>query len=51
MVLSFGLSRLKQTNLWPYALLFDIYQLIIGPLSVAFYLLPTKIEWKGRNYK
>ncbi|MVM35229.1 glycosyltransferase [Spirosoma sp. HMF4905] len=51
MVLSFGLSRLRQTKLWPYALLFEIYQLIIGPLSVVFYLLPTKIVWKGRNYK
>ena len=51
LVISFGLGRIRQTNLWPYALLFEIYQLIIGPLSVFFYLLPTPIEWKGRNYK
>lgn len=51
MVLSFGLSRLNQTKLWPYALFFEVYQLIIGPLSVAFYVLPIKIEWKGRRYK
>ncbi|SOD82200.1 glycosyltransferase [Spirosoma fluviale] len=50
MIISFGLSRLRQTNLWPYALLFEIYQLIIGPLAVVFYLMPTKIEWKGRHY-
>lgn len=50
-VISFGLSRLRRTSLWPYALLFEIYQLIIGPLSVVFYLLPTGIEWKGRKYK
>ncbi|GAB3012838.1 glycosyltransferase [Spirosoma pulveris] len=50
MIISFGLSRLRQTNLWPYALLFEIYQLIIGPLAVVFYLMPTKIEWKGRVY-
>ena len=50
MILSFGLSRLKQTKLWPYALIFELYQLIIGPLSVVFYLLPIKIEWKGREY-
>ena len=49
-ILSFGLSRLKQTNLWLFALLFEPYQLIIGPLSVAFYLLPVPIEWKGRRY-
>lgn len=49
-ILSFGLSRLKQTNLWVFALLFEPYQLIIGPLAVAFYLLPTPIDWKGRRY-
>ena len=50
-VLSFGLSRLRRTSLWPYALLFDLYQLLIGPLAVLFYLLPVPIEWKGRTYK
>ncbi|AKD55603.1 glycosyltransferase [Spirosoma radiotolerans] len=50
MLLSFGLSRLKQTNLGLFALLFEPYQLLIGPLSVVFYLLPTPIEWKGRQY-
>ncbi|GAB4043580.1 glycosyltransferase family 2 protein [Spirosoma jeollabukense] len=50
LVISFGLGRLRQTNLWPYALLFEIYQLIIGPLSVIFYLSPTPINWKGRKY-
>ena len=50
MVLSLGLSRLRQTRLWPYALLFEVYQLIIGPIAVVFYLLPVKIDWKGRKY-
>ncbi|WP_018620842.1 glycosyltransferase family 2 protein [Spirosoma luteum] len=50
MVLSLGLSRLRQTRLWPYALLFDGYQLIIGPVAVVYYWLPTKIDWKGRKY-
>jgi cellulose synthase/poly-beta-1,6-N-acetylglucosamine synthase-like glycosyltransferase len=50
MVLSLGLSRLRQTRLWPYALLFDGYQLIMGPIAVVFYWLPTKIDWKGRKY-
>lgn len=48
--LSFGLSRLRRTSLWPYALLFELYQLIIGPLAVFYYLLPVPIEWKGRQY-
>lgn len=49
-ILSFGLSRLNQTNLGLFALLFEPYQLLVGPLSVAFYLLPTPIDWKGRRY-
>ncbi|ADB38257.1 glycosyl transferase family 2 [Spirosoma linguale DSM 74] len=49
-IISFGLSRLRQSDLWPYALLFEVYQLVIGPLAVLFYLMPTKIEWKGRTY-
>ncbi|GAB4024070.1 glycosyltransferase [Spirosoma koreense] len=51
MVLSFGISRLRRTSLWAYALLFEIYQLVMGPLSVLFYLLPAPIEWKGRKYE
>lgn len=51
LIISFGISRLRQTHLWPYALLFDLYQLLIGPLSIVFYLLPMPIDWKGREYK
>ena len=51
LVISLGLGRLRQTRLWPYALLFEVYQLIIGPLSVLYYLAPTPIEWKGRKYE
>lgn len=51
LVISLGLGRLRQTRLWPYALLFEVYQLIIGPLSVLYYLSPTQIEWKGRTYR
>lgn len=50
LVIGYGLARLGQTKLGPYALLFEIYQLIVGPLSVVFYHLPTRIEWKGRQY-
>lgn len=50
LIISLGLGRLRQTGLWPYALLFELYQLIIGPLSVLCYLLPIKIDWKGRKY-
>ncbi|GAB4017632.1 glycosyltransferase family 2 protein [Spirosoma migulaei] len=50
LVLSVGLARLNQTKLGAYALLFEIYQLIIGPLAVLYYLFPTTIEWKGRKY-
>jgi len=49
-VLSIGLSRLRQTKLGRYALLFEMYQLVMGPLAVIYYWLPTKIDWKGRKY-
>ena len=49
-VLSFGMSRLRQTNLWPYALLFEPYQLLLGPVSVLYYWLSGKVRWKGREY-
>ena len=51
LTLSFGMARLRQTKRWPYALLFEPYQLLMGPLAVAFYWLPTRIEWKGRKYR
>lgn len=50
-VISFGISRLRLTGLWLYALLFEPYQLLIGPLSVVYYWLPTRLEWKGRQYR
>lgn len=49
--LSFGMTRLHRTGLWPFALLFEPYQLLIGPLAVLFYWLPAPMEWKGRKYK
>lgn len=51
LIISFGSSRLNQTRLWPYGLLFEPYMLIIGPLSVLYYFLPTRINWKGRTYQ
>ena len=51
LVISFGLGRLRQTRLWPYALLFEVYQLILGPLSVLYYFAPMPIDWKGRTYE
>lgn len=51
LVISFGLGRLQLNTLLPYALLFDLYQLIIGPVSVVYYLSSNQITWKGRNYR
>lgn len=51
LIISFGMARLRQTNLWPGALLFEPYQILMGPLAVVFYWLPTRIEWKGRKYE
>lgn len=51
LLLTFAISRLRQTQLLPYVLLFEIYQLIIGPASLLFYVLPIPISWKGRQYR
>lgn len=51
LIISFGISRLNQARLWPYGLLFEPYLLVIGPLSVLYYFLPTRINWKGRTYQ
>lgn len=50
MLLTFALSRLRQTHLIPYMLLFELYQLIIGPVALIFYLLPIPVRWKNRVY-
>ena len=49
-VLSFGLARLRRTSLWPFALLFEPYQLLLGPLAVAWYWLSGPVRWKGRQF-
>jgi len=50
-VLSFGLARLRRPSLWPFALLFEPYQLLLGPLAVAFYWFSGPVRWKGRQFK
>lgn len=49
-VLSFGLARLRRTSLWLYALLFEPYQLLLGPVAVAWYWLSGPVVWKGRRF-
>jgi cellulose synthase/poly-beta-1,6-N-acetylglucosamine synthase-like glycosyltransferase len=49
-IILYGLQRIRQTKLWPYALLFEIYQLVVGPMAVLYYLLPIPIDWKGRRF-
>ena len=51
LIVSLGLGRLRQTGLWPYVLLFDLYQLVFGPIAVLYYLRSVPIEWKGRYYR
>jgi cellulose synthase/poly-beta-1,6-N-acetylglucosamine synthase-like glycosyltransferase len=49
-VIIHGLRCIRQTKRWPYVLLFEIYQLVLGPLAVVYYLLPIPIDWKGRRF-
>ncbi|MBC8155321.1 MAG: glycosyltransferase [Bacteroidetes bacterium] len=50
LLLTFALSRLRQTHLLPYLLPFELYQLIIGPVALLYYILPIPVRWKGRQY-
>ncbi len=50
LVLTFAGSRLRQTHLIPYVLLFEIYQLLMGPVALLYYLLPIPVRWKDRLY-
>ena len=50
LLLTFALSRLRQTHLLPYLLPFEFYQLIVGPAALIFYVLPIPVRWKGRQY-
>ncbi|MBC7381655.1 MAG: glycosyltransferase [Bacteroidia bacterium] len=39
----------RKTN-WLYLLVFEPYYYIINTLMIIFYLLPVKMDWKGRKY-
>ena len=44
------LQRTRQQHRWFDALLYEPYQLLLGTLSLVYYLLPIPIRWKGRTY-
>jgi cellulose synthase/poly-beta-1,6-N-acetylglucosamine synthase-like glycosyltransferase len=50
LTLAVGMTRLKQHKLWAAALLFPAWQLLIGPLAVLNFWLPTALRWKDRTY-
>lgn len=50
LLLTFAVSRLRQTFLLPYVLLFDLYQLLMGPVALIYYAVPVPIRWKNRRY-
>ncbi|MEZ0483961.1 glycosyltransferase family 2 protein [Fibrella aquatica] len=49
-VLLWTLQRTRQVRRWFDALLYEPYQVILGTLSMVYYLLPIPIRWKGRTY-
>ncbi|TRX62131.1 glycosyltransferase [Fulvivirga sp. M361] len=42
--------KLSSTLNWLHLIFFDIYLGLISSLSSIFYILPVKIQWKGRKY-
>ena len=49
-VFAWTLQRTRQWHRWFDALLYEPYQLLLGTLSMIYYLLPIPIRWKGRTY-
>ncbi|WP_375445244.1 glycosyltransferase [uncultured Fibrella sp.] len=50
LLLAYTLQRTQQTHRWFDAVLYEPYQVVLGTLSVLYYLLPIPIRWKGRTY-
>lgn len=49
-LLTWTLYRTHQLPRWFDALLYEPYQVVLGTLSMVYYLLPIPIRWKGRTY-
>lgn len=49
-ILIWSLQRTHQTHRWLDAMLYEPYQVLLGTLSMVYYLLPIPIRWKGRTY-
>ncbi len=49
-ILARVLSRIGRIDLLKYAMVYQIFSWIMGIIMVFYYLLPIKIQWKGRTY-
>ncbi|MBO0951467.1 glycosyltransferase [Fibrella forsythiae] len=49
-VLFWTLQRTRQHHRWFDALIFEPCQIMLGTLSMIYYVLPIPIRWKGRTY-
>lgn len=49
-LLTFGISRLKQPYGSGFVLLFELYQLFMGPIALAYYWCSGNVVWKGRTF-
>jgi cellulose synthase/poly-beta-1,6-N-acetylglucosamine synthase-like glycosyltransferase len=45
------LSRIKELHLIKYVLLYEIYSVIFSLLTLLYYFVPGKLQWKGRAYE
>lgn len=49
-VLAWTLHRTRQQSRWFDALMYEPYQVLLGTLSMVYYLLPIPVRWKERTY-
>ncbi len=51
-IILFSFRRLQQPyDVWKGLVSYELYSGLLSPLVLFYYLLPTKVKWKGRQYE
>jgi cellulose synthase/poly-beta-1,6-N-acetylglucosamine synthase-like glycosyltransferase len=49
--LAWVLSKIKELHLIKYVLLYELYMVVFSMLTLLYYFIPGKLQWKGREYE
>jgi hypothetical protein len=45
------LSRINELPLIRYVLLYELYIVVFSPVTLLYYFMSGKVQWKGRQYE